>query len=81
MKGKVMRWDEFREMCKEDAYNWNASGWKADEIGTDDIINEYDDEYFSDDESTEYDDLSRFFTPAEVAAQTLEYLAEIENAE
>lgn len=65
MMAKVMTWDNFREVCREDAANWYQGGYTADEL-TDD----------------EYDDLSSAFTPAEFAAQTLEYLAEMtEEAE
>lgn len=81
MKAKIMTWDEFREMCREDAYNWHHSGWTSDRITAEDILNEYPEEYFSDDTDDEYDDLSSAFTPAEIADKTLEYLAEIEAEE
>ena len=77
MKGKVMTWDEFRKMCEEDAYIWSCSGYKADELAPADILNEYDESFFSDDENTEYDDLSSFFTPDDFVIRTLEYLTKI----
>ena len=79
MKAKIMTWDEFREMCREDAYNWHDSGYKASDLTTEDILSEYDSEYFGDDTNDDYDDLSSAFTPAEFAAKTLEYLEEIEE--
>lgn len=79
MKAKIMTWDEFREMCREDAYNWRHSGWTSDRITAEDILNEYPEDYFEDDTADEYDELSSAFTPAEFAAKTLEYLAEIEE--
>ena len=79
MKAKIMTWDEFREVCREDAHNWYHSGWESDMITADDILNEYPEGYFSDDTDDDYDDLSSAFTPAEFAAKTLEYLEEIEE--
>ena len=81
MKAKIMTWDEFREVCREDAYNWYHSGWTSDKITADDILNEYLEGYFSDDTDDDYDDLSSAFTPAEFAAKTLECLEEIEAEE
>lgn len=77
MKAKVLTWDEFREVCKEDAYNWFNSGYSANELTENDIINEYPDNYFSDTTESEHDELSSAFTPSEFAGQTLAYLAEM----
>lgn len=79
MKAKIMTWDEFREVCREDAINWHNSGWTSDKITAEDILNEYPEDYFEDDTADEYADLSSAFTPAEFAAKTLEYLEEIEE--
>lgn len=79
MKAKIMTWDDFREMCREDAVNWHDSGYKASDLTAEDILSEYDSEYFCDDTNDDYDDLSSAFTPAEFAAKTLEYLEEIEE--
>lgn len=81
MKAKVLTWNEFRDICREDAYNWKNSGWTADKITADDILNEYPEDYFEDDTAGEYDELSSAFTPEEFAAKTLEYLEEIEAEE
>lgn len=81
MKAKIMTWDEFRGMCREDAYNWHHSGWTSDKITAEDILNEYPEDYFEDDTADEYDELSSAFTPAEFAAKTLGYLEEIEAEE
>ena len=80
MKAKIMRWDDFRDMCREDAVNWHDSGYKASDLTAEDILSEYDSEYFGDDTADEYDELSSAFTPSEFAAKTLEYLAEIEES-
>lgn len=77
MKAKVLTWDEFREICKEDACNWFNGGYSADELTENDIIHEYPDNYFSDTTETEHDELSSAFTPYEFAKQTLEYLEEM----
>ena len=77
MKGKIMTWDEFRGLCEMDAQNWYYSGYTSDELTAEDILNEYDESFFSDsmDDDDEYDDPSRdFFTPDEVAQRTLDYL-------
>lgn len=81
MKAKIMAWDEFMEMCREDAYNWHHSGWTSDKITAEDILNEYPEGYFSGDTNDDYDDLSSAFTPAEFVEKTLEYLEDIENEE
>lgn len=80
MKAKIMTWDDFREVCREDAYSWYHSGWASGKITAEDILNEYPGDYFEDDTEDEYDELSSAFTPAEFAAKTLEYLAEIEES-
>lgn len=79
MEAKVLTWDEFRELCKEDAYNWFNNGNSANELTKDDIVHEYPDNYFSDNTESEHDDLSSAFTPSEFAKQTIEYLEEIES--
>ena len=81
MKCKIMTWDEFRKMCREDAQNWYYNGYSSDELTAEDILNEYPEEYFCDSTDDEHDDLSSCFTPAEFATKTLEYLAEIESEE
>ena len=81
MKAKIMTWDEFREVCSEDAYNWYHSGWTSDKITVDDILNEYPEDYFTDSTDDDYDELSSCFTPDEFASKTLEYLEQIENEE
>lgn len=79
MKAKVLTWDEFRRLCKEDAYNWFNNGNSANELTEDDIVHEYPNNYFSDITESEHDELSSAFTPSEFAKQTLEYLEEIES--
>lgn len=79
MKAKIMTWDDFREVTRADAVNWHDSGYKASDLTAEDILSEYDSEYFCDDTNDDYDDLSSAFTPAEFAAKTLEYLEEIEE--
>lgn len=78
MKCKIMTWDEFRDMCKMDAQNWHLSGYSSDELTAEDILNEYDEDYFSDSTNDEHDDLSSCFTPDEVAQKILDYLEEME---
>lgn len=77
MMYKILTWDKFREICKEDAFNWHDNGYTADELTEEDILNEYPDDYFTD-EYTDTDELSSCFTPHEIAAKTLEYLSEME---
>ena len=82
MKGKIMTWDEFRVLCEMDAQNWYYCGYTSDELTAEDILNEYDESFFSDsiNDDDEYDDLSRaVFTPDEVAQRTLNYLKEMEG--
>ena len=81
MKGKIMTWDDFRAMCDVDARNWLASGYTANEVTAEDILNEYPEDYFCDSTDDECDELSSCFTPDEFAAKTLEYLAESEDEE
>ena len=81
MEGKILTWNDFRDVCKEDAYNWKHAGWTAKELSEQDILNEYPEDYFENDTSEECDDLSRCFTQKEFAQKTLEYLEEIENDE
>lgn len=77
MKGKILTWDEFREYCKEDAYNWYIAGYTTKNLTKKDIINEYPEDYFKDNTEDEYDELSNCFTPDEFAKKTIEYLEEI----
>lgn len=79
MKGKIMTWDEFREMCREDAQSWYYNGYSSDELTAEDILNEYPEDYFCDSTDDEYDHLTSYFTPDEVAQKTLEYLEEMEG--
>lgn len=79
MKCKIMTWDEFREMCREDAESWYYNGYSSDELTAEDILNEYDESFFSDHTDDEYDVLTSYFTPDEVAQKTLEYLEEMEG--
>lgn len=79
MKAKIMTWDEFREMCREDAAILHDSGNESSDLTVEGIVSVYDSEYFCDDTDDEYADLSSAFTPAEFAAKTLEYLEEIEE--
>lgn len=79
MKGKIMTWDEFREMCREDAQSWYYNGYSSDELTAEDILNEYPEDYFCDSTDDEYDVLTSYFTPDEVAQKTLDYLEEMEG--
>ena len=79
MKCKIMTWDEFREMCKEDAQSWYYNGYSSDELTAEDILNEYDESFFSDSMTDEYDDCSSCFTPDEVVQRTLDYLKKMEG--
>lgn len=84
---KVMSWEDFRSNCMDDAFLWHDQGWKADELTEDDILNEYPDDYFDEypeEELTdEYIDFSTdsYFAPENFAAQTLEYIKELEAEE
>lgn len=75
---KVMTWDEFREVCKEDAGNWVNSGYTAEELTESDILAVYPDNYF-DSEYQETDDLSSCFTPQELAEKTIDYIRELQE--
>ena len=79
MKCKMMTWDEFREMCREDAESWYYNGYSSDELTAEDILNEYEESFFSDNTDDEYDALTSYFTPDEVAQKTLDYLEEMEG--
>lgn len=81
MKCKIMTWDEFREMCREDAENWYYNGYTSDELTAEDILNEYDESFFCDrtEDEYDYDALTSSFTPDEVAQKTLDYLEEMEG--
>ena len=79
MKCKIMTWDEFREMCREDAQSWYYNGYSSDELTAEDILNEYPKDYFCDSTDDEYDVLTSYFTPDEVAQKTLDYLEEMEG--
>ena len=77
---KILTWDEFREFCRMDAFFWYNSGYDANEVTEEDILNEYPEDYF-DDEEQETDDLSSCFTPHEFAEKKLQYLTEMEEEE
>lgn len=79
MKCKIMTWDEFRGMCEMDAQNWYYSGYSFNELTAEDILNEYDESFFSDSTDDDHDDLTSCFTPDEVAQKTLDYLKEMEG--
>lgn len=79
MKCKIMTWDKFREMCREDAQSWYYNGYTSDELTAEDILNEYPEDYFCDRTDDEYDGLTSCFTPDEVAQKTLDYLEEMEG--
>ena len=78
MKYKVLTWDEFREVCKEDAHNWFNSGYTAEDLTENDILSEYPEDYF-DSEYQETDDLSSCFAPQEFAATTIDYIRELQE--
>ena len=79
MSGRIMKWDDFRELCEMDARNWHDAGWKSSDITAEDILGEYDEDYFNNSPDDEYDgNLSSFFTPEEIAAETLSRLEAIE---
>lgn len=75
---KILTWDEFREVCSEDAHNWINGGYTADELTEDDILNEYPSDYFDKEEYQDCDDLSSCFSPYEFARKTLEYMRDFE---
>lgn len=81
MSGRIMRWDDFRAMCRLDARNWHRQGYTSDTLTTKEILSLYREGWFEDDTDDDYDDLSSCFTPQEVALKTLQYLKEIENEE
>ena len=76
-----MRWDDFRELCETDAYNWYNYGWRSNELEIKDIINDYPKDYFNDSPDDDFDEFSGFFTPEEIAEKTMERLKEIEKEE
>lgn len=78
MKCKIMTRGEFREMCMEDAQSWYYNGYTSDELTAEDILNEYDESFFSDSTDDDHDDLSSCFTPDDVAQKTLDYLKGME---
>lgn len=75
---KILTWDEFREVCTKDAYNWIHCGYTADELTESDIISEYSDDYF-DSEYQETDELSSCFTPHDFAEKTIDYIRELQE--
>lgn len=81
MKCKILTWEDFREVCKEDAYKWYNAGYIKEELTEEDVLNEYPEDYFEDDTDDDYDELSNCFTPKDFAQKTLEYLGEIEDEE
>lgn len=78
MKGKILTWNEFREICREDAFNWYHAGWRSSKITEEDILNEYPEEYFCDDTGDDYDGFSSCFIPQEFATKTIEYMEALE---
>ena len=76
MMYKFLSWADFKEICQTDAFNWKNSGYTADDLTADDILNEYPDDYFGD-EYQEATSTERCFTPEEFAEQTLEYISEM----
>lgn len=81
MEGRIMRWDDFRAMCRLDARNFHRKGYTSDMLTAKDILSLYREGWFEDDTNDDYDELSSCFTPQEVALKTLQYLEEIENEE
>ena len=77
MAFKILTWEEFREVCEMDASNWLDAGYTAEELTTEEILNEYPSEYFDIEEYQETDDLSSCFSPMEFATKTLEYMADL----
>ena len=77
--GKIMRWDDFRELIDADAHNWYCAGWRSNDLEIEDILNDYPEDYFIDSPDDDYDELSSFFTPEEIGEKTLERLEEIEE--
>ena len=75
---KFLSWYEFRSFCKNDAQLWLDNGYTADELTSEDILNEYPEDYFCD-EYQEPSGTERSFTPAEFAQQTLDYIKEGEE--
>ena len=84
MKGKILSWDEFRELTETDAGLWYMNGWTSDALTVNDVLDEYDKTYF--DEYENLDEIekicdystSNFFTPEEIAEKTIEILSKIE---
>lgn len=77
----IRTWDDFREMCKMDAYSWHDAGYKASELTKDDILQEYND-YIDDLLTTNPDECrngERAFTPDEIVQYTINYIQEIEE--
>lgn len=74
----IRTWEEFREMCREDASNWYYGGYKASELTTEDIVDEYDESFFTaaPEDAREGE---RAFSAAEVAEWTLSYMLEMEG--
>ena len=81
MEGRIMRWDDFRAMCRLDARNWYHDGYTSGTLTTADILGEYPEGWFENSTDDDYDELSSCFTPQEVVLKTLQYLEEIENEE
>ena len=74
----IRTWDEFRELCRLDAYNWHDVGYKASELTADDILNEYPEDAFTADPEDARDG-ERAFSAAEVAEWTFSYMLEMEG--
>lgn len=77
----IRTWEEFREMCAADALSWHDAGFKADDLTSDDIIDEYVecDESFFTANPEDARDGERAFSAAEVAQYTLAYMQEMDD--
>ncbi len=84
MMCKVMTYEQFREMVKEDAYLWFQNGTKADDLTAKMILNEYPKDYF-DFDGEEEDELpewrGRCWSPEEIVEGTISALRDIEEEE
>lgn len=73
--GKIMSWEEFREVCRADAYAWVIENtYKPDDLTDALILGEYPDDYFieiteGDEEYIDYNTES-IFTPEDFASET-----------
>jgi len=78
MKCKIMRWDEFRELCRNDAELWRLNGYTVDTVAAEDILEEYPKDYWEEyDEEPDVNEDSWCFVPEDFVEKTLEYLETI----